>query len=157
MNPTVYTETSIVSYLTARPCRDLIVAGHQQITHEWWSKVRPEVQCYISEFVKQEASQGDQQAAQKRLAAIQDIPLLVLNEEITELAFKYFEATKIPEKARTDAYHLAFPAWYKVDYLLTWNCKHLANGVTRKVIETLDKQLNFHTPIICTPEELMEV
>lgn len=91
------------------------------------------------------------------LACTQDIPLLVLNEEITELAFKYFEATKIPEKARTDAYHLAFPAWYKVDYLLTWNCKHLANGVTRKVIETLNKQLNFHTPIICTPEELMEV
>ncbi len=157
MKPTVYVETSVISYLAARPSRDLIVAGHQQITHEWWSKVRPEVDCFISEPVIQEAAQGDQEAAQKRLAITAGIPTLILNEEIKELALKYQAAAKIPEKAKLDAFHLALPAWYQVDYLLTWNCKHIANANVRRIVENINKQLNIHTPIICTPEELMEI
>jgi hypothetical protein len=157
MKPTVYIETSIISYLTARPSRDLIVAGHQQITHEWWRTVCPNVDCFISEPVIQEAGRGDHEAAQKRLAVTVGIPTLMLNEEIKELAQKYQSAAKIPDKAKLDAFHLALPAWYKVDYLLTWNCKHIANGNVRKIIENINKPLNIHTPIICTPEELMEV
>ncbi|MDZ7360786.1 MAG: type II toxin-antitoxin system VapC family toxin [candidate division KSB1 bacterium] len=157
MKPTVYIETSIVSYLTAWPSRDLIVAGHQQITHEWWSQIRPEVQCLISPYVIDEASQGDREAAQKRLEAIVGFPILTLNEEIKALAQKYQTAVQIPEKAKLDAFHLAFPAWYKIDYLLTWNCKHIANATVRKIIESLNRQLNIHTPVICTPEEFMEV
>jgi hypothetical protein len=157
MKPTVYIETSIVSYLTARPSRDLIVAGHQQLTHEWWRKARPQVQCLISPYVIDEASQGDQQAAQKRLEAIAEFPILTLNEDIKALALTYQKAAQIPEKAKLDAFHLAFPAWYKIDYLLTWNCKHIANANVRKIIGNINRQLNIHTPIICTPEELMEV
>ena len=115
------------------------------------------VDCFISEPVIQEAGRGDQEAAQKRLAVTVGIPTLILNEAIKELALKYQAAAKIPEKAKLDAFHLALPAWYKVDYLLTWNCKHIANGNVRKIIENINKPLNIHTPIICTPEELMEV
>lgn len=157
MKPTVYIETTIISYLTAHPSRDLIVAGHQQLTHEWWRKVRPKVQCFISEFVTQEARRGDQHAAQKRLEVIAGLPTLALNNDITELALEYLAAIKIPEKARTDAFHLAFPAWYKVDYLLTWNCRHIANGNVRKIAEAINLKNNIYTPVICTPEELMEV
>jgi len=157
MKPTVYIETSIISYLTARPSRDLIVAGHQQITHEWWSEVRPEVDCLISSYVIDEASQGDPQAAQKRLEAMAGFPILTLNEDIKALALKYQTAAQIPEKAKLDAFHLAFPSWYKIDYLLTWNCKHIANANVRKIVENINRQLNIHAPIICTPEELMEV
>ena len=157
MKPTVYVETSIISYLTARPSRDLVMAAHQQLTHEWWGKVRQEVECFISEPVIQEAGRGDQEAAQRRLAATAEIPILIVNEEIKELALKYQAAAKIPEKAKLDAFHLALPAWYKVDYLLTWNCKHIANGNVRKIIESINRQFSIHTPIICTPEELMEV
>lgn len=157
MNPTVYIETSIVSYLTTRPSRDLIVAAHQQITHEWWRTVRPKVQCLISPYVIDEASQGDQQAAQKRLEAVAGFPILTLNEEIKALALKYQAAAQIPEKAKLEAFHLAFPAWHKIDYLLTWNCKHIANANVRKIIENLNRQINIHTPNICTPEEFMEV
>lgn len=157
MKPTVYLETSVISYLAARPSRDLIVAGHQQITHDWWSTVRVKVDCFISEPVIQEAGRGDQEAAQKRLAITLGIPTLILNEEIKELALKYQAAAKILEKAKLDTFHLALPAWYKVDYLLTWNCKHIANGNVRRIVENISKQLNIHTPTICTPEELMEI
>jgi hypothetical protein len=157
MKPTVYIETSIISYLAARPSRDLIVAGHQQITHEWWRTVLPNVQCLISPYVIDEASQGDQQAAQKRLEAVAGFPILTLNEDIKVLALKYQAAAQIPEKAKLDAFHLAIPSWRKVDYLLTWNCKHIANVNVRKIIENINRQLNIHIPIICTPEEFMEV
>ncbi len=157
MKPTVYIETTIISYLTAHPSRDLIVAGHQQLTHEWWRKVRPKVQCLFSPYVIDEARQGDPQAAQKRLEAIGELPILAVNEGIRDLALKYLVAAKFPEKARLDAFHLAFPAWYKIDYLLTWNCKHIANGNVRKIVEAINSQLNIRTPVICTPEELMEV
>jgi hypothetical protein len=157
MKPTVYIETTIISYLTARPSRDLIVAGHQQLTHEWWDKVRPRVQCFISPYVIDEARQGDPQAAQKRLKAIEELPILAVNESTRELALTYLAATKFPEKARVDAFHLAFPVWYEIDYLLTWNCKHIANGNVRRIVEGINSQLNIRTPVICTPEELMEV
>lgn len=157
MKPTVYIETSIISYLTARPSRDLVTAAHQQLMHDWWDKIRPKVDCLISSYVLDEAGQGDPQAAQKRLEALAEFPILILNEDIKALALAYQTAAQIPEKARLDSFHLAFPAWHKLDYLLTWNCKHIANANVRKIIEKINHQLNVHTPIICTPEELMEV
>lgn len=147
MQPTVYIETSVVSYLTARPSRDLIVAGHQQITQDWWDNIRPKVQCVISPSVIEEAKRGDEKAAEERLNAIRELPVLAVNENVKELALEYLNAIKIPEKAKTDAFHLAFPAWYKVDYLLTWNCKHIASGRVRKILETINNKLNIHTPV----------
>lgn len=157
MKPTVYIETSVISYLTAKPSRDLIVAGHQQITLEWWEKVRAQVTCFVSPFVIQEVARGDKEFAQRRLAAIAEFPVLALNEAIDELARKYFISMTIPEKSRIDAFHLAMATWYRMDYVLSWNCKHIASGRVQKMLRELNAHLGVHTPVMCTPEELMEV
>ena len=157
MKPSVYIETTIISYLTAKPSRDLIIAAHQQITSEWWTDVRPQVDCYVSPFLIDEVSRGDATYAQKRLDEIVDFTVLEVNEEIEDLAQQYFAALQIPEKAKIDAFHLAVAAWHKMDYLLSWNCKHIASGRVQKMMQEINARLGVHTPIVCTPEELMEV
>ncbi len=157
MKPSVYIETTIISYLTAKPSRDLIIAAHQQITTEWWTDVRPQVDCFVSPFLIDEASRGDAIYAQKRLAEIVNFAVLEVNEEIEDLARQYFAALQIPEKAKIDAFHLAVAAWHKMDYLLSWNCKHIASGRVQKMMQKINARLGIHTPIVCTPEELMEV
>lgn len=157
MKPTVYIETTIISYLTARPSRDLIGAAHQQLTVDWWDNMRPQVQCFISPFVIQEASRGDADAVTRRMSVISELPILQLNDEIQEIAQRYFSATQIPERAKLDAFHLAVAAWHKMDYLLSWNCKHIVSARVRKITADINNNLGIHTPVICTPEELMEV
>jgi hypothetical protein len=157
VKPSVYIETTIISYLTAKPSRDLIIAAHQQITNDWWTDVRPQVDCYVSPFLIDEASRGDAIFAQKRLNEIVGFAVLEVNEEIEDLAQQYFAALQIPEKAKIDAFHLAVAAWHKMDYLLSWNCKHIASGRVQKMMQEINARLGVHTPIICTPEELMEV
>jgi hypothetical protein len=157
MRPLVYIESSIVSYLAARPSRDLIVAAHQQITWEWWDNVRPQVDCYLSPFVIQEISAGDKEAANRRLELVKNMPLLEANKEIQDMAERYYEAIDIPEKARLDSFHLAAAVWHEMDYLLSWNCKHIVSGRTIRIIERINSSLSIRTPVFCTPEELMEV
>ncbi|MCI0488319.1 MAG: type II toxin-antitoxin system VapC family toxin [Blastocatellia bacterium] len=157
MRPTVYIETSVISYLTARPSRDLIVAGHQQITADWWDNVRAQVDFFISPFVIDEASRGDQEAARRRIAAITDFPVLEVNEEVRDLAQVYFEAINLPDRARIDAFHLAVAVWHGMDYLLTWNCKHIASARVRKILAEVNETMGIRTSVVCTPEELMEV
>ena len=157
MSASVYVETTIISYLASKPSRDLIVAAHQQITLEWWSHIRPQVSCFISPFIIQEISAGDQDAVRRRQEYIKDIPILQVNNEIQQLARLYYEELTIPNKARLDAAHLAIAVWYEMDYLLSWNCKHIVSGRTRKVLEKVNSRLQIRTPVLCTPEELMEV
>lgn len=157
MKPTVYIETTIISYLTARPSRDLIVAGHQQITAEWWEDVRPKVDCFVSPFVIQEASRGDSVMVAKRLGSIADIPVLAQNETVDELAQRYFAKMSIPERSKIDAFHLAMAAAYEMDYLLSWNCRHIASAQVQKTIQKLNDEFEMQTPVMCTPEALMEV
>lgn len=157
MNPTVYIETSVVSYLTARPSRDLIVAGHQQITSDWWGQVVPNVDAFVSELVLEEASKGDERAAGLRVACIANIPLLEVVDEIDDLAREYARALNLPEKAQADAYHMALATWHGIDYLVSWNCTHIASGRVQKALMAINNKMGFHTPILCTPEELMEV
>jgi len=157
MKSTIYIESTIVSYLAAKPSRDLIVAAHQQLTTEWWDLVRPQVHCFISPFVIQEISAGNEEAANKRTEFIKDIPVLELNREIQKLAQTYFDSLDIPEKARLDASHLAVAVWHEIDYLVSWNCKHIVSGRVKKMLEKINSRLDIRTPVLCTPEELMEV
>ena len=157
MRPAVYIETTVISYLTARPSRDLIVAGHQQITAEWWDGVRPKVDCFVSPFVIQEASRGDSEMVSARLAAIAEFPVLAENETVEELAQRYFAKMSIPERARIDAFHLAIAAAYEMDYLLSWNCRHIASALVQRTIQKINDELEILTPVMCTPEALMEV
>ncbi len=155
MKQTVYIETSIISYLTARPSIDALIAARQKITDEWWKVVLPCYEAFISPIVLAEVSKGDSNAVQLRLKSISSFAVLEVFSEVHDLADTYFSEIKIPEKARADAYHLALASWHGLDFLISWNCVHIASGRVRMIIEEINSQRGIRTPIICTPEELM--
>ena len=156
MKPKVYIETSIPSYLTAWRSRDLVVAGNQETTREWWDR-RNDFDLYISEFVLQEVSNGDSMAAEIRLKALEGIPEIEITEQVAVIAEKLLEKASLPTKARVDALHIATAASGGMDYLLTWNCTHIANPALRFKIEAVIRSFGCEPPIICTPQELLEV
>jgi hypothetical protein len=155
MNASVYIETSIVSYLTARPSRDLRAAACQNITAEWSDNRRSDFDVYISEIVVAEASLGNAEAAGRRLNAIDGIPELRISEEARSLARVMLQDGSLPPKAEVDALHIAVAAANGIDYLLTWNCAHIANAVMRPRIEQACRENGFEPPVICTPPELL--
>ena len=156
MKSTVYIETSVISYLSAKPSRDLIVAAHQQITIDWWETALPHYDAFVSPVVLDEISRGDINAVQARLEKVSAFLILEVLPEIRNLADIYFSELDIPEKARADSYHLAIAAWHGIDFLVSWNCTHIVNGRIRMMIEEINARQGIRTPIICTPEELME-
>lgn len=153
MKRRIYLETSVISYLTARPSKTIIGAAHQQITAAWWEQ-RDRYSLVVSEAVIRECAAGDPEAAKKRLALLADIPILRMNEQIAALARALVERSIVPRKAAEDAIHIATATVYNVDYLLTWNCRHIANpDIQRGIGLHLDEQ-GLYMPFICTPEEL---
>ena len=152
----VYIETTVVSYLTARPNRDVVIAGHQQVTHEWWGTRREIYELCVSQMVLGEAGAGDPQAAQERLEVLQVMTLLETTVEALALAKELIQASALPAKAADDALHIAIAATNGVPFLLTWNCRHLANATMRPMIESVCAGMGLKAPIICTPEELLE-
>jgi PIN domain len=152
---TVYLETSIVSYLTAYPSRDLITAAHQQITHLWWQERRPEFLIFASQVVLDEAASGDPEMAGKRMDLLKDVPLLDVTPEVAELAATLIAKLPLPARAGADAVHIAVAAYHGVDFLLTWNCSHIANAVLRPRIEKICSEQGYSAPVLCTPEELV--
>lgn len=156
MKPKAYLETTIVSYLTARPSRDLITAAHQQITQQWWQTRRAHFALFVALPVIQEAQAGDPEAAARRIATLQDIPLLTLSEEATGLAQALLTPGPLPANAVVDALHIAVAAVNGMHYLLTWNCTHIANAAIRSDIEDVCRARGYEPPVICTPEELLE-
>jgi len=156
MKPVAYIETTVISYVTAKPSRDIIVAGHQAVTTEWWDRDLPKFRAVISPVVLDEISAGDADAIARRLAVVEGMPLLELTSEVTALAMRYYDSVRLPETARADALHLALATMHGTDYLVTWNCRHIANGRVRKLVEEINDSLGINTPAICTPEELLE-
>lgn len=156
MTSTVYIETSVVSYLTARPSNDIRAAASQNITVEWWDNRRTVFDLYVSEFVIAEASRGNRDAAARRLSVIEGITELGLTLEAKNLAEALVRDGSLPVKAEIDAFHVAIAAANGINYLLTWNCTHIANAVMRPRIEAVCRRLGYEPPIICTPSELME-
>jgi hypothetical protein len=151
----VYLETTVISYLTAVPSRDIVQAAHQQITREWWER-RKDFDLFVSQAVITESSRGDSSAAARRLAVLQDVAILEVTEDASRLAGAFIEQHALPAKAAVDALHIAVAVVMGMDYVLTWNCTHLANAVIRPKIEDACRELGFDPPVICTPEELME-
>jgi hypothetical protein len=137
MKPKVYIETTIVSYLTARSSRDLIIAAHQQLTQTWWEDRRLHFDLYVSQAVIQESSAGDTLMAEKRLEMLETIPSLDLRQEAAALARALVEKGPLPEKAAVDALHIAVATVHGMDYLLTWNCKHIANAEMQTAVATV--------------------
>lgn len=157
MKPKVYLETTIISYFTARPSRDIITAAHQQSTQEWWESRKSNFELFISQIVVQEAGEGDADAVQRRLEMIESVPEIEVTQEAVLLAQALVSDGIVPQKAAADALHLAIATVQGMDYLLTWNLTHLANAVIRNAITNACRQHGYEPPVICTPEELMEV
>ncbi len=155
MNSKLYLETTILSYLAARPSRDLIVAAHQQLTHDWWAGHRQEFDLYASQLVQQEAAAGDPLVAAQRLDLLQAATLLASTDAALALAAALVTRKAVPGRAAEDAAHIAIATVHGMDYVLTWNCKHIANARLQKLIEAVCFDLGFELPVICTPEELM--
>lgn len=155
MKSKVYIETSIPSYLTARASNDIRATANQNITIEWWETRKPDFDIFISEFVVAEASRGHPDAANRRMAAIRDIPELAATTEVLSLSKMLIVEGALPELAEIDAYHIAIATVHGIDYLLTWNCTHIANAVMRPKIEEICRNCGYEPPIICTPQELM--
>jgi predicted nucleic acid-binding protein len=151
----LYLETTVVSYYVSRSSRDVITLAHQEITKEWWNRALKRFNIFISEVVLSEAGLGDHSLAEKRLQELKNLPLLELTDEVEKMARIYIERLKIPPKALRDAAHLAIASVHNIDYLVTWNCVHIANGEIIKQLLKVNEALGIKTPVICTPEGLM--
>ncbi|MFH1117953.1 MAG: type II toxin-antitoxin system VapC family toxin [Pseudomonadota bacterium] len=155
MKSTLYLETTVSSYYVSRPSRDIVVLAHQEITRIWWDRRLPLFDVYISPIVLEEIGRGDPEQADKRLRVLSSFLVLEATTHVENLAKIYVRELAIPPKAMRDAAHLAFACAYGVDYLVTWNCAHIANAEIRRRLTTVNVRHGIETPVICTPEELM--
>jgi len=153
--PSVYVETTIPSYLVARRSRDLIVSAHQQLTHDWWETARHRFDLFVSEAVLDEMRSGDSRTAAKRIALVADLQVLKYSADVEELASEYERRLGLTGAATSDLPHLAYSVVYNMDYLLTWNCRHIANGLIIRQLLKVNHLLGRPTPVILTPTELM--
>lgn len=154
MKKSVYIETSVISYLTARVPRDIVSAARQRLTQGWWDFCRNEFDLFVSRVVLKEISSGDQNAAARRLDVVQGLTIVELSEDVFALADELMNKGALPAKAREDAIHIALASVYEMDFLLTWNCKHIDNPLMKPVIRSVCAQMGYTCPEICTPEEL---
>lgn len=155
--PGLYLETSIVSYLTARPAKDLNTAAHQQITAEWWDTKHKNFNIYISKVVAKEAAAGDAEVARRRLKILKPLPMLPINREVAALARDFGRLGCVPPKAVDDALHIALAAVHGLHFLLTWNCTHINNVATIDEIREVCENHGYACPVICTPDELIRI
>jgi hypothetical protein len=152
---TVYLETTIPSYLAADPSRDLIVAAHQQITHEWWRDAPERFELAISEAVLDEIQMGDRALVARRLTFVDEATILPFNQTVQSLIETYSKKLGLTGKARLDVPHFAFAVAYEIDYLVTWNCAHIANGIVIQRLRCINEAMGLWMPLIVTPEELL--
>ncbi len=156
MKPRVYLETTIPSYLVARPSRDLVVAAHQQLTRDWWDSRRSQFEIFVSAAVMDECSSGDPSPASQRIELVKDLPILAITDGVVALADQLMQIGPLPANARFDAVHIATAACHGMDFLLTWNCKHIANAAMIPKFDEVCRMAGFRLPTICTPEFLLE-
>lgn len=152
---TVYIETSVVSYLRQMPSSQVVMAARQLLTHQWWNDERTKFDLVVSQLVIDEASAGDRALAAERLELLEGIPLLPLDPVIADIADEIMSRMILPERARTDALHIAMVAHHRIQFLLTWNCRHIANALILPRIHAVLNDLSIPIPVICTPEEMV--
>ena len=151
----IYIESTIPSYLVARPARDLIQAARQQLTKDWWEFKRAAHELFTSQVVLDEIAVGEPAMARLRLESLQTVPLLPVTEEAKDLARKILDSGLLPTTADRDAVHIALASAYNLDILLSWNCRHIANAAIQARLRRLVGANGFELPVICTQEEFM--
>ena len=153
--PTLYMETSIASFLLAEPSRDLVASARQEITRAWWRRDHASYDVFISETVREEAYRGNRVAAAKRREFLEQFPVLAANPDVRRLTSLYIERHIVPAEKLGDAVHLALTVAHRVQFLCTWNFKHLANALVLQRLKNLNEIQGLFTPQVCTPEELL--
>ena len=154
MKPIVYLESSVISYLTFRPNRDVIIAGRQAITLDWWENQRQRFELRISILVEEEISRGDSKDAQLRLETVDDIPSLTISDDATKVANLLLAKGVVPKGSEEDALYIGIAAAQGVDFLLTWNFKHINNAETKESVIKIVESCGYKCPQLCPPEEL---
>jgi len=154
MKARVYIETSVISYLSARASRDVVILGRQQITREMWPLLTVQFDCYVSVLVREEIERGDPEPAGSRLAALAGIAMLTVSQDARDLARAMIETRLIPSRFPEDALHIAIAAMHGMDYILTWNFKHLNNVQTKGKIAGFIEEWGYEPPLVCSPDEL---
>jgi predicted nucleic acid-binding protein len=151
-----YIETSVIGYLCSRPTRDELTNAHQKLTREWWERRRSLFELYVSELVVDEVARGNAAEARVRLSVVGALPILKVSDQAKQLAAAILRSAALPAKAGADATHIAIATVNAMDFLLTWNCTHIANGIILRRVTALCRNMGYDPPIVCTPEELME-
>lgn len=154
--PKTYLETSVISYLVARPNRDRIIAAHQELTRKWWETQRDGLELYVSIEVLNEIRRGHPDAARQRLELVNGLPILEADLRSEALTTDILRHSVLPIAASADAAHIAIATVHKMDFLVTWNCRHIANGFVQRRIARLLRDRDLEAPVVVTPEELME-
>jgi hypothetical protein len=157
MKPTLYLETSVVGYYTGRPSRDLVIAGRQQITRDWWENERQKYSLHVSALVLQESQRGEPEAIKRREQALKGIPLLGATDQSERLAEALVGDGPIPAEYPEDALHIALASTNRMDFLLTWNFRHINNAKMKSDVMRIVARFGYDCPVICTPEELLEI
>jgi hypothetical protein len=156
VKPGVYLETSVISYLVGRLSRDVVVLGNQELTREWWVTRRADYELFVSEAVIGEAAIGDPDLARQRMEICDGLQLLAISDEAERLAPLLLKAAGMAANAATDTLHVAVATVHGMDYLLSWNCAHIANATIRRAIDKQCRASGYEPPVICTPQELIE-
>jgi len=151
----IYIETTIPSYLTARRSKDIIAAGEQETTIEWWADHRPRFELFTSEVVLQEAAKRDPTAAAQRIAVLDGLSILPVTDPAYDLAHLFIARRVIPTKVLDDAFHIAIATVHGMDFVLTWNCKHIANAEISRRLDLICQEAGYRMPSLCTPKQLM--
>ncbi len=154
--PSVYVETTVVSYIAARTSSNAVLNTHQDITRHWRG-LREQYSLYASNLVRDEATAGNASASAKRIALLNECQFLTIAQDDLNIAQQLLAAAALPAKAGADALHIAIAARNNMDYLLTWNCKHIANPVTQRLMQTVIERLGLKHPFLITPEQLLEI
>jgi hypothetical protein len=150
----IYIESTIPSYLVARPARDLLQAARQQTSKDWWDLKRHNHELFTSQIVLNEIASGEAEMAKQRLATLAGIPVLLGNEEAENLTLQILGSGLLPAAADRDAAHIALATIYEMDILLSWNCRHIANASIQARLRTLAAKSGLTLPVLCTPDEL---
>ena len=152
----IYIESTIPSYVVARPARDLLQAARQQLTRDWWELKREKHELFTGQLVLDEIAFGEPEMARRRLELVADLTLLESTEEAGRLTRNIMDSGLLPAKAEGDGAHIALATVHQMDILLTWNCRHIANAFIRGRLRQLIAACGYSTPTICTPEELLQ-
>lgn len=154
MLPKVYVETTIVSYLAGRASREVVALAHQHVTRDWWERDRFDYDLYTSEVVIAEAERGDAAAARARLELLEPLKRLAATPASESMVPILLKETGLPPYALLDMSHVAVATVHGMQYLLTWNCRHIANARIVRIVERVCRNLGYEPPVLCTPDEL---